>query len=67
MAVSQCSSIIWSATGRTGQRRGHHPEYDRCASHSDGELNMASKPTTRITKEMQQIITEMIARMSLRG
>jgi hypothetical protein len=28
---------------------------------------MASKPTTRITKEMQQIISEMIARMSLRG
>lgn len=66
MAVSQCVSIIWSAAGGLRKRYAACLLLSRIAG-NDGRPDMASKPTTRITREMQQIISEMIARMSLRG
>jgi hypothetical protein len=66
MAVSQGSRFIWSATGEASAGAATTNLTARTPI-PDGEHKMANKPSTRITKEMQQIISEMIARMSLRG
>ena len=68
MAVSQCSLIIWSATG--GYRRRGAATLALGRDHPKKWMEnetMANQPTARITKEMQQMIAQMIARMSLRG
>jgi hypothetical protein len=67
MAVSQFSFSSGRQLGDFGGGRGLSRFAAGCPYTQDGELKMASKPATKITPEMQQLIAQMIARMSLRG